>query len=95
MSTVAMRITLDKIQNDVISLDIMVLTRKIMPPRFLAAVLSLCSSSSPWDPEEPCAALKLGKPPAFMRDSLRPQSVVTRQVQSLNRGRGPTAIPSL
>lgn len=55
MSKVVVRTKLDKIKNKIVSLGLIVLTRKVISLRFLAAVLLLCSFFSSWDPEEPCA----------------------------------------
>lgn len=46
---------MNKIKNNVISLDLIVLTMKIISLRHDAAVLLSCLSFSSWNPEEPCA----------------------------------------
>lgn len=91
MPTVVVRIKLDKIKSNVISLDIRVLRRKIVSLRFLAAVLLLCSSFSSWDWGAMCYP-DSWKATMYMRESFRPKPILTRRVQSLSQGLAPTII---
>lgn len=72
-------------KNNIVSLSLIVLTRKIIYLRFLAAVLLLCYFLVPGTLKNHVLFLTVGKPVMYsMRDSLRPKPIMTTWVQFLN-----------